>query len=124
MSDYRLQQLDILIDLHNNTRTNRWFWKKQPLIKNKLLMSLAQKWANKMAIQDKLFYNSSPIIEFPEIAQNIAYEHNSPEKVMKSWMKNFQDKLNINNESFTDIGCGMSLSQNGKLYWCVYLAKK
>lgn len=125
--DYRLQQLDILIDLHNDARISRWLWKSKPLNKNHLLMKYAQKWANKMAAQNKLYHSSMKDIialGFNNVAENIAYGQSSPESVMKTWLKSPGHRNNIMNSAMTDIGCGMSLSENGRLYWCVCFAKK
>lgn len=124
--DYRLEQLDILIDLHNDARVNRWLWKSKPLNKNHLLMKYAQKWANKMAVENKLYHSSMRDIMklgFNGVAENIAYGQNSPESVMKTWLNSPGHRSNILNSSMTDIGCGMSISQQGKLYWCVCFAK-
>lgn len=124
--DYRLEQLDILIDLHNDARINRWLWKSKPLTKNHLLMKYAQKWANKMAVENRLYHSSMKEIMklgFNSVAENIAYGQNSPESVMKTWLNSPGHRSNILNSSMTDIGCGMSISQQGKLYWCVCFAR-
>ena len=126
MVNYRLEQLDVLISLHNDSRTNRWLWKSSPLIKNSFLMSYAQKWTNKMAVENKLYHsNMKDIVSlgFNFVAENIAYGQKSPEEVMKTWLKSPGHRSNILNSKFTDIGCGMSLSENGKLYWCVCFEK-
>lgn len=125
--DYRLQQLDILIDLHNDARVNRWLWKSKPLTKNHLLMKYAQKWVNKMAAQNRLYHSNMKDIMalgFNNVAENIAYGQNSPESVMKTWLNSVGHRNNILNSKMTDIGCGMSLSENGKLYWCVCFGKR
>lgn len=126
MRGYRLEQLDILIDLHNEARTNRWFWKSDPLVKNSILMNYAQKWSNRMAIRNRLFHsNLQDMLDlgFSMVAENIAYGQKSPEEVMQSWLKSSGHKNNILNNRLTEIGCGMSLAGNGKLYWCVCFAK-
>jgi uncharacterized protein YkwD len=126
MGDYRLEQLDTLISLHNDARINRWLWKSEPLLKNIYLMKYAQKWSNKMAVQDKLYHSSMKDIMslgFSIVAENIAYGQKSPEEVMKTWLRSPGHKSNILNSKFTEIGCGMSISQNGRLYWCVCFGK-
>jgi uncharacterized protein YkwD len=126
MVDFRLKQLDDLISRHNEARINRWLWKSKPLQKNSFLMNYAQKWSNKMAIENKLYHSSMRgIIElgFSTVAENIAYGQKSPEEVMKTWMKSSGHRKNILNTNFTEIGCGMSLSENGRLYWCVCFAR-
>lgn len=123
--DYRLEQLDILIDLHNEARANRWLWKTQPLSKNSFLMSYAQKWSNKMAVQNRLYHSSMKDIinlGFSRSAENIAYGQKSPEEVMSTWLKSSGHRSNILNSKLTEIGCGMSISPNGRLYWCVVFA--
>lgn len=126
MGDYRLNQLDILIQLHNDARVNRWLWKSNPLNKNHMLMSYAQKWSNKMAVEDRLYHSNMRNIMslgFSVVAENIAYGQKSPEQVMKSWLKSPGHRSNILNSNFKEIGCGMSLSGEGRLYWCVCFAK-
>lgn len=120
--DYRLQQLDILIDLHNQERNNRWFWKGKPLVKNHLLMKQAQKFVNKLAANEYLIKDDKfdyKELGFSIFGQNIGCGKNSPEKILEYWLSVPCDKDNILKTKFTDIGCGMSLSQSGKLYWCV-----
>jgi len=126
MSNYRLEQLDELISLHNDARINKWLWKSQPLSKNIYLMKYAQKWSNKIASQNKLYHSNMKdimSIGFSLVAENIAYGQKSPEEVMKTWLKSSGHRSNILNSKFTEIGCGMSLSENGRLYWCVCFAK-
>jgi uncharacterized protein YkwD len=126
MGDYRLEQLDELILLHNEARTNRWLWKSKPLIKSNILMKYAQKWSNKMAVQDKLYHRDMKdllSLGFSLVGENIAYGQKSPNDVMQSWLKSYGHRSNILNSKFEEIGCGMSISQNGKLYWCVCFAK-
>lgn len=125
--DYRLQQLDILIDLHNDARVNRWLWKSKPLTKNHLLMKYAQKWSNKMAAQNKLYHSNMRDIMslgFNNVSENIAYGQKTPESVMKTWLNSPGHRNNIFNANMTDIGCGMSLSEYGRIYWCVCFAKR
>lgn len=126
--DYRLSQLEILIGLHNDARVNRFFFKRKPLIKNNLLMSYAQRCSNSMASRNLLLNNSNIKdifgLGFDNVIQNIAYGSNSPENVMKVWLSSPYHKSNILNRDVTDIGCGMSLSEHGKLYWSVCLATR
>jgi len=121
-TDFRIQQLDDLIVRHNDARTNRWLWKSKPLEKNSFLMNYAQSWANKMAKENNLYHSRMKnIMElgFNYVAENIAYGQKSPEEVMDTWMKSPGHKANILNSKFTEIGCGMALSEKGRLFWCV-----
>jgi len=89
-------------------------------------MKYAQKWSNKIASQNKLYHSNMKdimSIGFSLVAENIAYGQKSPEEVMKTWLKSSGHRSNILNSKFTEIGCGMSLSENGRLYWCVCFAK-
>jgi uncharacterized protein YkwD len=124
--NFLTEQLDILIDLHNEARISRWLWKSKPLEKNSFLMNYAQQWSNKMAHKNKLFHSDmKDIMElgFSMVAENIAYGATSPEEVMKMWMNSSGHRSNILNSKFTEIGCGMSISQEGKLYWCTTFAR-
>ena len=123
--DYRNIQLDILIALHNDARTNRWLWKSKPLEENNVLMRYAQDWANKMAARKQLVHSDIKAIlklGFRAAAENIAYGQKSPESVMQTWLKSSGHRRNILNSKLTEIGCGMSLSDEGRLYWCVCFA--
>jgi uncharacterized protein YkwD len=124
--NFLTEQLDDLIARHNDARANKWLWKSKPLEKNSFLMNYAQQWSNKMAHKNKLFHSDmKDIMElgFSMVAENIAYGQKSPEEVMNTWMKSSGHKSNILNSKFTEIGCGMALSENGRLYWCVCFAK-
>ena len=123
--DYRNIQLDILIALHNDARTNRWLGKSKPLEENNVLMRYAQDWANKMAARKQLVHSDIKAIlklGFRAAAENIAYGQKSPESVMQTWLKSSGHRRNILNSKLTEIGCGMSLSDDGRLYWCVCFA--
>jgi uncharacterized protein YkwD len=132
--NYLENTMDELIQLHNDVRTNKWLWKAKPFKKNNALMQYAQQWANKMAVSDSLRHSDISsimkgitddsvwphrILKYTMAAENIAYGQNSTESVMRTWLNSSGHKKNIMNSKFTDIGCGMSLSINGKPYWCV-----
>jgi uncharacterized protein YkwD len=61
---------------------------------------------------------------FSGVAENIAYGQKTPEDVMKTWMNSYGHRSNILNSNFNQIGCGMSFSQNGRVYWCVCFGKE
>lgn len=119
-------QIKVLIDLHNDARVSKWLWKAKPLVENSKLSYYAQRWANKMASKDRLYHSSMQDIlsmGFSMAAENIAYGQKTPEEVMKSWLSSNGHKRNIMNSSLTDIGCGISISKNGKMFWCVCFAR-
>lgn len=125
MMDYKFQQLNSLIKIINEKRTKRWFYKKDPLILDEKLMNHAQNWANKIAYKDKLFNSDLEEIKklgYKEAAEIISYSFMEPKDLIENSMKNDKDKNKILDEKFTNIGCGMSLSQNGKLYWCIFFS--
>ena len=125
--NYLNQNTDELIKLHNDARIGKWLWKANPLSKNDKLTRYAQDWANKMAAQDNLYHSSMRDIMalgFSNVAENIAYGQKSPEEVMRTWMKSYGHRSNILNSNFNQIGCGMSFSQNGRVYWCVCFGKE
>jgi uncharacterized protein YkwD len=125
--DYLTHNVDELIQLHNDARISKWLWKAKPLSKNNKLTEFAQNWANKMAVQDNLYHSNMRDIMtlgFSNVAENIAYGQKSAEEVMKTWMKSYGHRSNILNSNFTQIGCGMSFSQNGRVYWCVCFGRE
>ena len=126
MASFMDNTMDELVDLHNQARINKWLWKAKPLNKNDKLMLYAQTWANKMAAGKGLVHSSMRDIMtlgFSSVAENIAVGQKSPEEVMKTWLNSSGHKRNILNSSFTEVGCGMSLSSSGKLFWCVCFGK-
>ena len=126
MNDYRLEQLDVLIELHNKARKNKWLFKPEPLIKNFQLMKYAQRWCNKIAVDQTLIHSDMDKLlkmGFNSFGENIACNLNSPQLVMNVWMESKPHRKNILNHSFTDIGCGMSIGGNGKLYWVTCFGK-
>jgi len=126
MSSFMANTIDDLVALHNDARRNKWLWKASPLVKNDKLMLYAQNWANKMASGKGLVHSSMKDIMslgFSSVAENIAVGQKSTEEVMRTWLNSSGHKRNILNGSFTDIGCGMSLSSSGKLFWCVCFGK-
>jgi uncharacterized protein YkwD len=125
--DYLTHNVDELIQLHNDARISKWLWKANPLSKNDKLTKYAQNWANKMAAKNHMYHSSMKDIMnlgFSNVAENIAYGQNSPEKVMKTWMNSYGHRSNILNSKFTQIGCGMSFSENGRVYWCVCFGRE
>lgn len=126
MSDFMDNTIEHLVILHNDARRNKWLWKASPLVKNDTLMLYAQTWANKMASGKGLVHSNMKDIMslgFSSVAENIAVGQKSTEEVMTTWLNSSGHRRNILNGSFTDIGCGMSLSSSGKLFWCVCFAK-
>lgn len=49
--------------------------------------------------------------------ENIAYGYQSAEKVMNGWMNSSGHKDNILGSSFTHVGIGVDMDDNGLLYW-------
>jgi len=126
MPDYMQEVLGDLVALHNDARRNKWLWKAEPLVRSELLSQYAQDWANKMAVNGRLTHSSmSDIMKlgYTAVAENIAYGQKSPEEVMDTWMNSSGHKKNILNSKFNAIGCGLSLSSNGRPYWCVCFGK-
>lgn len=120
--------LDDLISKHNEARINRFFWKRNPLRKNEDLMAHAQEWAYNMAQENRLYHGDIfKIMDlgFSSASENIAHGQENTTEVMKSWMLSPGHRGNILNSSFTDIGCGVEMSQeSGRLFWCVCFGAK
>lgn len=126
MANQKLDMLNELIDIHNQERTNRWLWKANPLEKNLHLMSMAGRWANKMAFEDNLQHSDMKQLlrsnsSFSSVAENIAYGQSDPKEVMKTWMNSKGHRNNILNIRLTQIGCGLAVAKS-KIYWCVMFA--
>ena len=113
--------LNLLIDLHNQEIANSW-WKISALKKNTLLMEYAQRCAVEMSEDNKLHHSKITLIMklgFNTVGENIASGQKDEKSVLKTWMNSLGHRKNIMSKSFTDIGCGYSVSKKGTSYWCV-----
>lgn len=95
---------------------------------NKLLESTAQQHSEDMLENDFFDHTNlngeSPFdrmrkngINYMSAAENIAYGQDTPEEVMTSWMNSDGHRANILNASYTEIGVGIAISDNGIIYW-------
>lgn len=114
--------LDELIYLHNKRRKKSRFWTLPELKKDGMLMEYAQQWAIEMGESQRLYHSKmSNILKlgYTKVAENIAAGQKDAETVMNIWMKSMGHRSNILNRSFTNIGCGYTVSKDGIPYWCV-----
>jgi uncharacterized protein YkwD len=120
--------LDLLINLHNQARENRaWFKKPAILTKHDKLMLYAQNHANWMMNKKSLIHsNIGGLMDlgFSNVAENIAWGQSTEQRVMDSWLLSRGHRANIMGFSYNLIGCGVSISDENKPYWCVVFGKE
>lgn len=118
--------LEELLQLHNNIRNSY-------LSLNDQLNLAAQKHAEWMAKNTILSHTGSNGSSFwnriekegykPKTGgENIAYGYDSAVSVFNGWMNSKGHKNNIMNDSFEEVGFGVSSFNNGPKYWCASFA--
>jgi uncharacterized protein YkwD len=104
-----------VIDLTNQERAKVGC---APLARHAGLVDFAQKWANTMASQRKLYHSSGPTsFGFRTWGENIAYGQSTPQAVVTAWMNSAGHRANILNCRFTQIGVGAQTDSGGRIYW-------
>ena len=124
-----MANLNRLIELHNKHRAKGTWMSgpRQKLQEDKQLSRYAQKWAEHMASENKMFHSSMRSIMdlgFSNAGENVAYGSQGELEVFQQWMRSYGHKRNIMNKSFTHIGCGVATSKEGTPYWCVCFGKR
>ena len=51
------------------------------------------------------------------VAENIAWNQQSPTEVLKSWMSSSGHRANILNRGYTEIGIAVAVNSRGERYW-------
>jgi uncharacterized protein YkwD len=124
---YLIPNIKLLLELHNQARSQSWLWKRKPLAVDEALSTYASKWAQNMAKINTLTHSSmSNILHmgFTIVGENIAQGFKNEYDVMNYWMNSLNHKNNIMNSKYTHIGCSFSYSKQDILYWCVCFGKK
>lgn len=112
--------LEKLIELHNAARAESW-WSLKPVYKNGKLMRYAQDWADTMAKRGRMTHsNMRSIMEmgFWRASENIAWNQQSEEAVMRAWLRSWGHRANIMAAGMDSVGCGVADAGRGP-YWCV-----
>jgi len=127
MSPEELEQLRIrIVDAHNAFRADA---KLKRLTVSRKLTAAAQAHAEDMAARRKMSHiggNGSRSAErvkargyrYFRTGENVAAGYFPVDRVMKGWMDSPGHKRNILG-SFSEIGVGCAVGEDGKRYWCV-----
>ncbi len=118
-------RLDIL-EAHNRIRVEA---KLNKFSVSKKLQAAAQAHAMDMAANHKMSHRGSQgstltdrikaqSYRYRRAGENVAAGRFNPERVMKGWMDSPPHKRNILG-SFSQIGVGCAIDENGTRYWCV-----
>jgi uncharacterized protein YkwD len=103
---------------------------KPGLFRSINLMSAAQLQAEQMATTEKMSH-ALPGTAYPTLkarlaavsyqmraaGENIAEGQRDPAEVVSSWMRSPGHRDNILSSEFTEIGTGVAVGRNGRLYW-------
>jgi uncharacterized protein YkwD len=127
ISQEELEELNTrIVEEHNRIRTER---KLKKLTVSRTLTAAAQAHAEDMAARRKMSHtggdgsSSSERIKargyrYFRAGENVAAGWFSADRVMKGWMDSPGHKRNILG-SFSEIGVGCAVDEDGKRYWCV-----
>lgn len=112
-----------LARLHNEAR---YKWNYRPLIEDKKLEQYAKNHANFMLRSNRLKHSDIGKISkmgFSVAGENIAWNQQTEEEVMNSWLWSPGHRSNILAKEYDSIGCGVAYDKNN-IYWCVVFGKK
>lgn len=116
LDDLKKTRLDLLIT-HNNERSNRGI---PTLILDEGLNIYAQKHAEWMATRNRLVHStiSNLLNDYRATAENIAWNQQSVDEVVRGWMLSSGHRHNILNVGYVLVGFGVAKTENGETYWC------
>jgi uncharacterized protein YkwD len=112
-----------LVKLHNQARLK---WNYDPLIEDSKLTQYANNHANFMLKSNRLKHSNIGQISklgFSMVGENIAWNQQTEEEVMSSWMWSPGHRSNILGKGYDSIGCGVAYDKNN-IYWCVVFGEK
>lgn len=115
--------LEKLVKLHNKERLKLGL---KELEEDKNLKNYASNHANFMLNKNKLKHSSIIDVlkfDFDLAGENIAYNQETEEEVMRSWMRSQGHRGNILNKHYDSIGCGIAYNEKN-IYWCVVFGRK
>lgn len=98
------------------------------LVENDRLVLIAQAMAEDLAKGNRLSHTDSKgrglaarvdagSYPWASIGENVAYGYSTPEAVVQGWIKSPGHYQNLVNRDFSEIGVGVAVAGNGKVYW-------
>jgi uncharacterized protein YkwD len=118
------QELAQVVMLTNHERSKEG---RKALKPNPMLMRAAQKYAEKMAARDKLSHSIDGEVggriaaegyRWRTCGENIAWNYQGAEAVMKGWMGSPGHRRNIMNPLYQEVGVGVARNSRGETYHC------
>lgn len=106
---------DYLQLLHNKERGSRDI---DQLQLDDELAEYAQKHAEWMAQKGRLVHSSLKGLKYRSCGENIAWNQQDEDEVVKSWMSSSGHKRNILNSGYTHVGFGAAINSKNQIYWC------
>jgi uncharacterized protein YkwD len=107
-----------LLDLHNQQRAYKG---RAPVALDQKLEDYSKNWSDTMAGKNKLYHSDVRKIiglGYSTAGENIAWNQQSEEEVVKAWMNSSGHRENILSRSYRFIGFGLSRSKkDNSPYW-------
>ena len=106
-----------LLNLHNREREMKG---RAGLAIDPYLVEYAQRYSEEMAYKDRLVHSNISVlmVNYSMAGENIAWNQDTEEEVVRDWMNSSGHRANIMNRHFTKVGFGVAKAKNGSLYWC------
>jgi uncharacterized protein YkwD len=101
------------------------------LATNSELQAAAQKYAEHLAADGQLSHADGSQLgdrvtaagyRWLAVGEDLARSQLSPTEVVAAWMRSPDDRSNILNPAFADIGIGIAIRPDGQIVWCVDFA--
>jgi uncharacterized protein YkwD len=122
-----LPNMQLLVDLHNEARTDAsWLRPLSPFKMDDKLMKYAYDWAKYMSETNKMTHSKmSNILKlgFNTVGENIAWGQETEKDVINTWLWSPGHRSNIMSATYTHIGCSAMYSKYHRLFWCVCFGK-
>ena len=115
-SDYSAT-VQTLLNLHNKEREMKG---RAAMAIDPYLVEYAQKYAEEMARKGRLVHSNISVLmgKYSTAGENIAWNQENEEEVVRDWMNSSGHRANIMNRNFIKVGFGVAKAKDGSLYWC------
>lgn len=106
-----------LLNLHNKEREMKG---RASLAIDPYLVEYAQRYAEEMARRNRLVHSNISVLmgNYSTAGENIAWNQETEEEVVRDWMNSSGHRANIMSRNFTKVGFGVAKAKDGSLYWC------
>jgi len=125
---------DLMTSVIEHTNRERSRVGASRLTENDRLVLIAQEMAEDLAKSGRLSHTDSRGRSLTQridaggyswstIGENVAYGYESPEAVVKGWIKSPGHYQNLVSPQFTEVGIGVAADNKGRIYWAQVFGK-